>query len=331
MNTHPFPELRPLSLGQILDRGIRLYRNNFLLFIGIFIVTQIPTFALGMSAIFVAGDLDIIFEQPGQYVEFIIVAIVIGLLGWLLTLLASAALSRTAAEKYLGQEIGLLEAYHRVKNDWTKLVMATVVSVLLAITIVIWTLVPCVGWLTGAGMLWFYSSIIVPMLTPVIILEKRAGSTAFFRCWELGRRKFWDVVRFGFLVLIMGEVLTTGPSLLIELFLTSAMGFEQTSQVVPIVQQVVGTLIRIVYLPIPIICFTLLYIDLRVKTEGFDLHLQSVEPEEKSSIGQVFYSNNFVQAWKPTGEEMGYFLGVTLLTGIYGFVLDLIGLGVSFF
>lgn len=40
------PDLRPLSAGQILDRGIRLYRNNFLSFLGIIALIGFLPFAL---------------------------------------------------------------------------------------------------------------------------------------------------------------------------------------------------------------------------------------------------------------------------------------------
>lgn len=38
--------LRPLSLGQLFDQAIRLYRRNFWKFVGIIAVVQIPYAAL---------------------------------------------------------------------------------------------------------------------------------------------------------------------------------------------------------------------------------------------------------------------------------------------
>ena len=52
--------LKPLSAGQIFDRGIRLYRNNFLTFIGIIAIMQIP---IGLT--FLVLQLSIMNELPG--------------------------------------------------------------------------------------------------------------------------------------------------------------------------------------------------------------------------------------------------------------------------
>ena len=42
--------LRPLRLGELLDRAIRLYRGNFLTFIGIIAVVYVPLMVLQTAA-----------------------------------------------------------------------------------------------------------------------------------------------------------------------------------------------------------------------------------------------------------------------------------------
>jgi hypothetical protein len=51
--------LRPLGIGQLLDQAIRLYRRNFLKFIGIVAVAQIPfiVLQLGTSLLAVGSTL----------------------------------------------------------------------------------------------------------------------------------------------------------------------------------------------------------------------------------------------------------------------------------
>lgn len=41
-------DLRPLSLGEVLDRTFSLYRRHFLLFIGIAAIPHLLTLALGL-------------------------------------------------------------------------------------------------------------------------------------------------------------------------------------------------------------------------------------------------------------------------------------------
>ena len=42
METSAVPVLRPLRLGELLDQAVRIYRRNFLTFIGIIALVYIP-------------------------------------------------------------------------------------------------------------------------------------------------------------------------------------------------------------------------------------------------------------------------------------------------
>ena len=46
-------DLRPLSLGEILDRTFSLYRRHFLLFLGIAAIPHLLTLALNLVQVFV--------------------------------------------------------------------------------------------------------------------------------------------------------------------------------------------------------------------------------------------------------------------------------------
>lgn len=48
-------DLRPLSLGEILDRAFSLYRNHFLLFVGIAAIPQLLILALHLAQLFLFG------------------------------------------------------------------------------------------------------------------------------------------------------------------------------------------------------------------------------------------------------------------------------------
>ena len=50
MTPTTLPQLRPRSVGELLDQAIRLYRQNFLKFIGIVAVVQIPIGLLQLVA-----------------------------------------------------------------------------------------------------------------------------------------------------------------------------------------------------------------------------------------------------------------------------------------
>ena len=46
MESQPLPALRPLRLGELLDQAIRLYRRNFITFIGIIALVYVPLMIL---------------------------------------------------------------------------------------------------------------------------------------------------------------------------------------------------------------------------------------------------------------------------------------------
>ena len=51
----PELDLRPLSLGEILDRTFTLYRRNFLLFAGIIAIPQLMVLAFNLAQTFIKG------------------------------------------------------------------------------------------------------------------------------------------------------------------------------------------------------------------------------------------------------------------------------------
>jgi hypothetical protein len=51
----PDLDLRPLSLGEILDRAFTLYRRNFLLFTGIIAIPQLMVLAFNLAQTFMKG------------------------------------------------------------------------------------------------------------------------------------------------------------------------------------------------------------------------------------------------------------------------------------
>ena len=57
------------------------------------------------------------------------------------------------------------------------------------ITPLIWLLVPCVGWATGPGLLAFFGGVIVPILAPIVVLERKSGYAAMRR-WIGATEKF---------------------------------------------------------------------------------------------------------------------------------------------
>ena len=99
------PVLRPLSVGQILDRAFRLYQGNFLTFLAIVGVVQLPLFVVQIfSALAARSNSLALVGLVG------LLAIVIALASIVVNQIASAALSRAVADVYLGRTTSFMTA-----------------------------------------------------------------------------------------------------------------------------------------------------------------------------------------------------------------------------
>jgi hypothetical protein len=100
--------LRPLTLGEILDRTAQLYRANFLLFAGIFSIYAGVSLALGLTQLGFAGII-----KGSHWAAWAVIAIAVVRLIAIFLLLgaAIAAISRTVASLQLGEPVTIRSAY----------------------------------------------------------------------------------------------------------------------------------------------------------------------------------------------------------------------------
>ena len=303
--------LRPLQLGEILDRAVHLYRRNFLQYVGIVAVVQVPIALIQILISLTAfgntftrlGD---ILSNPAaapaspfavlgpSYFIGASLNTLVSILGFIMLQgVATAALTAAVAGSYLGRPpASIRDAYRSVKEKWLPVVGALLLAIVLAIALGIWWLIPCFGWFTGGGMLLFLWYVIVPMLAPIIILEGGSPTVAWRRAWTLARRRFWWVLGFALILYLFNLLVVAGPATLVTVggqFL-SGNPLEITSErftVQTIVQSFALLITGLFYLPLQVASMTLLYLDLRVRTEGLDLTLAAeslplpqVAPEE---------------------------------------------------
>lgn len=341
--------LRPLGTGELLDRAVRLYRRHFLTFIGIVAIVQIPlTLAqLGVSLLSLqwandpaSTDAAILAGSLG--------AMAISVLGFVLvSSLGTAALTRAIANSYLGQPVSLVGAYRQIGKSWVVLMTALLLIILLSLLLGLWTLIPCIGWFTGLGMLLYLSLVVSPLTAPAVVLEKQRARAAVRRAWDLSRRRFWPVVGFVSVLFILSMIFTVTPSLLVSFMVGQgvdpfATGFAEQQMISTVVSSLATLVISLIFLPFQLSAMTLLYFDLRIRTEGFDLALlaRSVdlpEPQEQALAGEMVLSTEPATAVdltetiaetpapkrEPliTGRELGYFLAITLTLGALYFAL----------
>lgn len=338
------PELRPLTMGRLLDQAIRLYRRNFLNFIGIIAIVQVPLMILQL----VPSLLTILsIPSPGQFsdptafpdaFEFNSATYIIGLAGTFIVSIASfiliygvasASLARNILARLTGESLGIIESYRQIGQSWGALLGALLLATIIFFGLLLWwIIVPCVGWLSGAGMLVFFGFVVFPLLAPIIVMERQSWSGAIRRAWDLARHRFWWVLGFVLILLIFTQVVVTGPVMLVtvatQLIFGGPLEASTTETILQtVIQSVVGLVFSLVYLPIQLTAMTLLYFDLRVRQEGLDLELLSATlTDEETPPTDVL-----AQAPRPergnwiTMNEFGYFILASLAGVALYFVL----------
>jgi len=121
--------LRPMSTSQVLDRTFYLYRNNFVLFAGIAIITPALKLIALLIQLKIFGPV-VMPRQPEaitpQFMQSmfvrIIISVVIGAIVYLIgTALASSATAYAVSMVHLGKPTTIAESYSKVKPIFLKI------------------------------------------------------------------------------------------------------------------------------------------------------------------------------------------------------------------
>jgi hypothetical protein len=115
-------ELRPSSLGEILDRTAQMYRSHFLLYFGIASVSYAAVLVLSLLA-----DLLLYSRIHANTVRFDRITLTAGFSTGLFSILpvaiAMAAVMHAVARNYLGETCTIREAYTSVGRRWYRYIL----------------------------------------------------------------------------------------------------------------------------------------------------------------------------------------------------------------
>jgi hypothetical protein len=247
------PRFEPMTVGMILDSTIRLYMQNMTLMIGIVAFSYLP-YLVFLLLITVA-------VPPGGGVP--VLAIILGAITAVLWMLIAQPLSVGAttyamSERYLRHPVSIVDALRAAWKRYTTLLWAQAIVGLVIMVGFLLFIIP--------GILWTLSYALV---APVIVLEP-------VNAWE-GRQRSWELVTGErgkvFLVLVVVSILTSVVSGAAEAVVPWLIDTSSLSGQLSL--QVLSQLVSYLVIPIPAIATVLLYYDLRIRKEGFDLEMLS--------------------------------------------------------
>jgi hypothetical protein len=320
-------ELRPLSLGEILDRTFQLYRSHFFMFVGISMVTAaidlvwkliqtgITRVLVHHIAVRALGVVSSGFAFVNLFVYTVASAVAI------------AATCRAVSAIYLGQSTNMTQAFGEIRAHWFRYVLIFVVAGVLAWggALLLFIAVLIAATLTRysgssmtllLGLFGLSMLVLIPFGIWMTLRYSLANTASVFE--DLGIRgslkrsvvlshgaaektKIFTVL---FLAWALSAVLTWGglTPVMVLVFRSAAhhVPMQQISLGMTIYTLIVGFITSSLTIPVYAIGLTLFYYDARIRKEGFDVEWMMLKSEDPASS-----SNPALATPEPAGPSLG--------------------------
>lgn len=301
VSTAELPELRPMTVIEIFDAAFRLYRNNFALFLGIMSVALVPMILLSTGIVTALYHLipqmtksasvgglwnlaalgggawgafqeaapvsissasvqdtppitvdQIFFLYCGQF-TYVILVHGFGLV------LATGALTRAVSDRYLLRKTGIVIAYKAVFRIFFPYMLTALL----------------VGLMVGLGFgfccvpgLVLYA--LFAFVSQIMVLEGNPGFAAMTRSIELSALHRWRVVGMFLITYVIDLIIGGAIGFSTEILLAELL---QSPMEKFMVQQSATHAIALFLKPLWAVALILLYYDVRIRKEAFDLQI----------------------------------------------------------
>ncbi len=287
-------QLRPLGVGDIIDRVLRMYRQRPMLFITLSAIPSLSAVLLSQAARLLLPDAFSNFDEfsfindPQQVLNSLQDQAgrarpgdtIVGLISLIPQAIGIAALTYAAANMYVGRPVTVGAALRSAVADTPRLIFTIIV--LFIVVVLLWVIAIFVSVIpsavTGIGILAvlaFASIVVLPFfllasfaLVPTISALEDAGPIASMRrSLRLVAGSRWRLLAVLVLLFILEIVLSV---LLGAVFLAAFVSQSTAGRIAAVLVEAAST---ILWEPLPWSALALFYYDLRVRHEAFDLQL----------------------------------------------------------
>lgn len=281
-------DLRPLSLGELLDRTFFLYRRNFLLFFGLAVIPYVVLMVLGLVFVLVAavgGGISVM--NPGAIHPTVPMIGAIGsgifvmvLVSVVVFLMSSGATVLAVSEIYAGRRATIRNSFRLLRGK----IFTICVVALLSLIIFLLGSVPLI--IPG-----IYLACRICVAIAAALIEDTGPFASIRRSFALTA----DYAGRAFMIYLLSVVIAWGVSFVFKFpfMVLAAMNLKQPQLVVlwAVLLQVGNLVGTVVVAPVSSIGFALYYYDLRVRKEALDLQMmmQAIggKPEPPAITGGV--------------------------------------------
>jgi hypothetical protein len=236
------PPLKTRSVGEILESAFELYRRYWGKLVTLVAIVVVPLTLLQYLLVELFsedsnGEVDAATAWQGAFLAIASIFI---------SLLLTGAIAWAVATILIGREPDISDCYRNgYRRIWSILLVSLLSGLAIALGLIAFVI-------PGLFLLTRFSASI-----PAVVIERRKGTDALSRSWELVKGYGWHV--FGALVVTW---LLTG---IVNGILTSLGGSNW------LVRGILGTIASILTMPYTALVVGLLYFDLRVRKENLDV------------------------------------------------------------
>jgi hypothetical protein len=265
-------DLRPLSLGEILDRTFSLYRRHFFLFLGITAIPHLLILAMNLAQTLLTKMPDVAAQPPAEQwqsaassglMAFGVVGLIVGVVIYLVAyLFAQGGTVFAVSELYLGRTTSIGASLRRMRGQLGSLFGVITLNGLATLGATLFFVIPGI-----------YVACRLIVCVPAALLEDLGPRSSLERSFKLTKGFAGRALIIFFLYLILfyaAALLFMFPFLFAAGISAKDPGM---ARVWLAVSQVGNFLAAILVGPFLTIATAVFYYDLRVRKEAFDLQL----------------------------------------------------------
>ena len=264
------PALREMGVGEILDATLKIYRNNWKTLLAIVAIVMVPYIFLQAIVVDITTpdfpDFDVrnpasleSFQQDvGFFGGTLGGALLTLILAFIITPFVTGAVAKATADIYLGGDPEVGSTYSFALSKLGSLLLVSILYGLAVIGGFILLIIPGI-----------YFAVKFIFSTTTVVVEGRSGTDALKRSGALVKDYFWKVLGTYLLAAILVGIIGGLLGYIIGL----GLGFLPDWLAGAVAQSITQVLTT----PFLTMVIVLLYFDLRIRKEAFDLSLMAQE------------------------------------------------------
>ena len=252
----PTPRFEPMTTGTLIDRAFRLYTANFALMLGITAAAYVPFYLIMLA---IESSLGVNLQDRGAALTTLLFQIAFMVLWASIAFpIASGAATYAISERYLGKEATISESLRQGLSRFWTLSIAQITATIRVLIGFVLLIVP--------GILWTLS---YSLIIPAVLVEGQKAIPSLRRSSDLVKGQRGKVFLVLLVINLLQMILAVGVGMILGIFINTE------SSAGALLNSAMNNLMSIFLTPLGIIATILLYYDMRIRKEGFDLEMLS--------------------------------------------------------